>query len=273
MTTKVNSKNIHPSARIHPLAIIFDGAEIGADVEIGPFSIINAGVKIGRGTKIENHTSIGSPTGLVVIGEENQISSGAVVGGPPQDISYKGEITKLVIGNRNLIREFTTINCGTVKGGGLTQIGDNCMIMAYVHVAHDCQFGNSIIVANTTQFAGHVQVGDCARISGMVGISQFVRVGRYAYIGGAAAVNKDVPPYTVAEGHFARMRAANKIGITRAGFNKEDVEGIYKAVRCLIMGDRTIEEALAKIKDECPPSEHIQHLVDFIKSSEIGVAR
>lgn len=267
------SPGTHPSAKIHRLAIVSPGVEIGADVEVGPFSIINTGVKIGRGTKIESHASIGNPTGLIEIGEDNHISAGAVVGGPPQDISYKGEVTQLSVGHRNLIREFTTINCGTIKGGGITRVGSNCMIMAYVHVAHDCRIGDSVIVANSTQFAGHVEVGDHARVSGMVGISQFVRIGRYAYIGGAASVNKDVPPYSVAEGHFARMRAANKIGITRAGFSKEDVDSIYKAVRFLIMGDRTVDEALVKIKNECKPSEHIEHFINFIKSSEIGVAR
>lgn len=271
--TIVKSKNFHPTAKIHPLAIVSPDAEIGADVEIGPFAVVNAGVKIGRGTKIESHSLIGNSTGLIVIGEENHISAGAIVGGPPQDISYQGEITKLIIGSHNLIREFTTLNCGTAKGGGVTRIGDHCMIMAYVHVAHDCRIGNHVIVANSTQFAGHVEVDDHVRISGMVGITQFVRIGRYAYIGGAASVNKDVPPYTIAEGHFARARAANKIGITRAGFSKEDVDGIYKAVRCLIMGDRTISEALDKIKRECPPSDHIQYFIDFIQSSEIGVAR
>lgn len=271
MTSTQN--NVHSSAKIHKTAIVSPEAIIGEGVEIGPFSIIADKVKIGRGTKIESHCSIGNPSGIVEIGEENHIVSGAMVGGPPQDLSYKGEATKLIIGNRNVIREFATINCGTTKGGGITRIGNNCMLMAYVHVAHDCQLGNHVVIANSVQFAGHVEVGDYARIGGMTGLVQFVRIGEFAYIGGMAAVNKDIPPYTIGEGHFARVRAANKVGITRAGFKKEDVDSIYKAVRFLIMGDRTVEEALAKIQAECPQNEHIKKLVDFIKSSENGVAR
>lgn len=181
----------------------------------------------------------------------------------PQDVSYKGEPTKLVIGNNNIIREFTTLNCGTTKDGGVTQIGNNCMLMAYVHIAHDCKLGNSVIVANTTQFAGHVHVDDHARIGGMVGITQFARIGRYAYIGGGATINKDILPFSIAEGNWAKVRATNKVGITRAGFGKSEVDGIYRAIRYLTMGGRTIDEALQKINDECEMTAHLQHLVDF----------
>ncbi len=260
-------------SKIHPTAVVSPKAQIGSDVEIGAYSIIADAVKIGAKTRIESHVSIGNPTGIVEIGEGNHIVAGAMVGGPPQDLSYRGEPTRLIIGDGNVIREFATINCGTTKGGGITRIGNGCMLMAYVHVAHDCQFGNSVVVANTTQFAGHVEVDDYARIGGMTGISQFVRIGRFAYIGGMAAVNKDIPPFTIGEGHFAKVRAANKIGLTRAGFKKEDVDSIYKAVRFLIMGGRTIDEALEKMKTDCPPNEHVQHFMEFIRSSKSGVAR
>lgn len=258
---------------IHPTAIIGKEVELASDVEVGPYSIIQGRVKIRKGTKIASHVSIGHPTGVVEIGEDNQIAASAMIGGPPQDLSYKGEPTQITIGNANIIREFTTLNCGTTKGGGITRIGNNCMLMAYVHVAHDCQLSDHVVVANSTQFAGHVEVGDHARIGGMVGIAQFIRIGRFAYIGGGSEVNKDILPFAIAEGSWAKVRAANKIGLSRAGFSKEDIDGVYRAIRFLIKGDRTVAEALQKIDEECPRSPHIQHLVEFVKSSESGVAR
>lgn len=259
--------------RVHPTSIIGKEVELGPDVEVGPFSVIQGRVKIRKGTKVDSHVSIGNPYGSIEIGEDNHILSGAVIGGPPQDLSYKSEPTSLIVGDRNIIREFTTINCGTVKGGGVTRIGHDCMLMAYVHVAHDCQIGHHVVVANTTQFAGHVEVGDYARIGGMVGLVQFIRIGRYAYVGGGSSVNKDVLPFTIAEGHWARVRAANKVGLSRAGFSKEEIDNIYRAVRLFIMGDRTSEEAVAKIKEECSMTEPVQHLLDFILTSKNGVAR
>jgi UDP-N-acetylglucosamine acyltransferase len=258
---------------IHPTAIIGTEVELAPDVVVGPYSILTGRVRVGRGTRIESHASIGNIKGDVEIGEGNHILPGAMVGGPPQDLSYKGEVTKLSIGDRNIIREFTTINCGTLKDGGITRIGNDCMLMAYVHVAHDCQLGNGVIVANSVQFAGHVSVGDHARIGGMVGLAQFTRVGEFAYIGGGSTINKDIIPYSIAEGNWAKVRAANKVGMTRAGFAKEEVENIYRAIRFLIMGERTIEEALAKIHEECEPTDHIKYLVDFVRTSEGGVAR
>jgi UDP-N-acetylglucosamine acyltransferase len=258
---------------IHPSAIVGKEVELAKDVEIGPFSVIQGRVRIGSKTKIESHVSIGNLNGIVEIGSENHFLPGAIVGGPPQDLSYKSEPTKLIIGNKNIIREFATLNCGTVKGGGVTKIGDSCMLMAYVHIAHDCQLGNNIVVANTTQFAGHVEVDDFARIGGMVGLAQFVRIGRYAYIGGGATVNKDILPFSIAEGNWAKVRATNKVGITRAGFKKEDIDSIYRAIRTFTMGNETVAEAILKIKSECGASEHIQHLLQFIEKSEIGIAR
>lgn len=258
---------------IHPSAIIGKEVELAADVSVGPFTVVTGRVRIAKGTKIESHIQIGNPYGIVEIGENNHILSGAMVGGQPQDVSYKGEPTKLIIGSGNVIREFTTLNCGTTKDGGVTKIGNNCMLMAYVHIAHDCELGDNVIVANTTQFAGHVKVGDHARIGGMVGITQFVKIGRYAYIGGGATINKDILPYSIAEGNWAKVRATNKVGITRAGFSKEDVDGIYRAIRYLTQGARTIDEALVKISEECKMSTHLQHLVDFIKNSKNGIAR
>jgi UDP-N-acetylglucosamine acyltransferase len=258
---------------IHSTAIVDRQVELDSSVEVGPYSIITGNVKIGKGTVVSSHTRIGNSFGKVTIGEGNQIHAGSIVGGPPQDVSYKNEPTEIIIGNNNIIREFTTLNCGTQKGGGQTVIGNGCMLMAYVHVAHDCKLGDNVIVANTTQFAGHVEVGNNARIGGMVGIAQFVKIGRYAYIGGGARINKDILPFSIAEGSWARVRAANKVGLTRAGFQKEDINNIYRAIKIFIMSGLTVEETVQKIKSDCGSSAAVAHLVQFIQTSENGVAR
>lgn len=258
---------------IHPSAVISKEAEIASDVEIGPFSVVLGKVSIGQGTRIESHAVIGSHHGVVKIGKNNHILSGAMVGGPPQDLKYKNEPTELVIGDSNTIREFVTMNIGTVNGGGTTQIGNKNLLMAYVHVAHDCHLGNDIVIANTTNFAGHVTVEDHVRIGGVCSFNQFITIGSYAYIAGDSAVNKDILPYTMAQGKYAVSRATNKIGLERAGFTKEEIENIHRAIRTVIMGNRTIDEALKIIEEECKPSEKIQHFVNFIKKSERGIAK
>lgn len=258
---------------IHPTAIISKEAEIASDVVIGPFSVVMGKVSIGKGTRIESHVVIGSHHGIVEIGKNNHILSGAMVGGPPQDLKYKNEPTKLIVGDDNTLREFVTLNIGTVNGGGVTQIGNKNLLMAYVHVAHDCHLGNDVVIANTTNFAGHVTVEDHVRIGGVCSFNQFITIGKYAYIAGDSAVNKDVLPFTMAQGKYAVSRATNKIGLERAGFSKEEVENIHRAIRTVIMGNRTIEEALKTIEEECKPSDSIQHFVNFIKKSERGIAK
>jgi UDP-N-acetylglucosamine acyltransferase len=259
---------------IHPSAIIAKSVELADDVSVGPFSVLQGRVRVGRGTRIASHVSIGSESTIVEIGENNVFQAGAIIGGPPQDISYKNEPTKLVIGSNNVFRECVTINCGTAKGGGVTKIGDSCMIMAYVHIAHDCQIGNNVIIANLVQFAGHVVVEDFVRIGGLCGIVQFVRIGKHAYIGGASSLRKDILPFCIAEGNdLARVRATNKIGLQRSGFSKDDVDNIARAIRFFVIGHRTVDEVLKKIAEECGTGKHIEHLVNFIKSSENGVAR
>ena len=260
---------------VHSTAIISSQAEIAVDAEVGPFSIIKGKTSIGSGTKIESHTVIGNEHGITVIGKKNHILSGAMVGGIPQDLTYKGEPTRLEIGDGNTIREFVTINNGTQKGGGLTKIGNNGLFMAYVHIAHDCHIGNNVVIANTTNFAGHVIVEDNVRIGGVCSFNQFITIGRFAYIAGESAVNKDILPFTMVQGmgSYAVSRATNKIGIERAGFNKEEVANVHRAIRALIMGNRTIEEALDLISKECEPSPNIEHLVNFVRRSERGIAR
>lgn len=259
---------------IHPTAIISKKAELAPDVSVGPFSVIEGSVQIGSGTRIESHAVIGNINGRVRLGKNNHIFSGAMVGGPPQDLTYKGEVTNLEIGDNNVIREFVTINTGTEKGGGVTQIGNNCLFMAYVHIAHDCKLGNHVVIANTTNFAGHVTVEDNVRIGGVCSFNQFVRIGRFAYIAGESAVNKDILPFCQAQGtSYAVCRATNKIGLERAGYKKEEVENIHRAIRAILMGNRTIDEALDLIAKECQPGPSIEHLVQFIRQSERGIAR
>jgi UDP-N-acetylglucosamine acyltransferase len=258
---------------IHPTAILDKRVELGEGVTIGPYTILKGKVQVGAGTRIESHAVIGSDHGIVSLGQNNHIFSGAMVGGEPQDLKFKGEETRLEIGDNNAIREFVTINVGTATGTGLTKIGSNNLLMAYVHVAHDCRIGSNIAIANTTNFAGHVTVEDNVRIGGVCSFNQFITIGKFSFIAGDSAVNKDVMPFTIAQGKYAVSRAPNSIGLERAGFAKEDIENIKRAVRIITKGERTIEEALEEIKKECGNSEHIEYLVAFIQKSERGIAR
>ena len=260
-------------ADVHPTAILDKSVELGAGVKIGPYAIVKGKVTIGAGTRVESHAVIGSDHGVVMIGKNNHIFSSAMVGGPPQDLKFKGEETRLEMGDDNIIREFVTINVGTVTGGGVTRIGNGCLLMAYVHVAHDCHLGNGIAIANTTNFAGHVTVEDHVRIGGVCSFNQFITIGKYAFIAGDSAVNKDVMPFTIAQGKYAVSRVANEVLLERSGFAKKDIENIWRAVRIVTKGGRTIDEALQDIAKECEPSENIQYLVNFIKKSERGIAR
>lgn len=258
---------------IHPTAIISKEAQIGEDVTIGPYSILVGKVKIGRGTQISSHVTIGQNFGYVEIGEDNKIFPGAVIGTAPQDLSYRDEETGLKIGDKNMIREFCTINLGTQRGGGITVIGNQNMLMAYVHVAHDCKLGDRIVIANETHFAGHVEVENDVKIGGGCLINQFCKLGQHAYIAGDSTINKDIIPFSMAQGKYAIARASNKIGMERAGFSPSDIENIHRAIRYLIKGDRTVAEAIEKIKADCEPTSHVQALIDFVTSSQRGIAR
>jgi UDP-N-acetylglucosamine acyltransferase len=261
------------TTNVHPTAIVDKTVELDHGVTVGPYAVLTGKVFVGAGTEINSHAVIGSKYGNVRIGKNNKIYSSAMVGGPPQDLKFKNEETRLEIGDGNMIREFVTVNVGTVTGHGVTKIGSNNLLMAYVHVAHDCVIGSNIAIANTTNFAGHVTVEDNVRIGGACNFNQFVTVGKFAFLAGESAVNKDIMPFTIAQGKYAVSRVPNSIGLERAGFSKEEVDNIYKAVRIITKGGRTIEEALDDIGKECAPSENIQYLTEFIKKSERGIAR
>lgn len=258
---------------VHETAVLSKQTEIGKNVEIGPYVVTRGEVILSEGTRVDAHAVVGSEFGSIKMGKNNHVHSGAVIGGPPQDLKFAGEKTFLEIGDNNVFREFVTINVGTVTGGGLTKIGSHCLLMAYVHVAHDCTLGDHVVIANTSNFAGHVTVEDHVRIGGVCSFNQFITLGEYCYIAGDSAVNKDILPYTIAQGKYAVVRATNKIGLERAGFSKEDIESIHKAVRLLTKGSRTIDEAIQTIEAECKPSERLSHLVNFVKTSERGIAK
>ncbi len=258
--------------KIHPTSVISADAEIGPDVEIGPYSLIQGKVKIGRGTFIEGHCTVGCRTSVIEIGENNHIAPGAVIGGPPQDISYRGEPTKLIIGSNNTFREFSTVNIATSKGEGVTRVGNNGYFMAYIHIGHDCHIGDNVIIANNSHLGGHCVIEDSVVIGGVCAFNQFTRVGKNAFVAGSSIVNKDILPYSRAQGNWALVRATNKVGLLRKGFSRDDVNSIHKAIRIIVMGSNTVEEGLERIRRECMPSPNLDYLVQFIKSSKRGIA-
>lgn len=257
---------------IHASCVISPEAKIASDVVLGPFCVIEGDVEIGSGTILESNVRIGSKSSKVVIGKNNHIYSGAVIGGSPQDKKYAGEKTELHIGDGNQIREYVTLNIGTVKGGGKTIIGNENLIMAYCHVGHDCHIGNKNVLANSVNLAGHVTVQNNVTIGGMSGVSQFSRLGNFCFIAGFSAINKDILPYTIASGIWATSRVVNKIGLERNGFTKEEIQSIHKAVRIITKTGKTVVESLQEIETQCEGSERLKYLTDFVKESERGIA-
>lgn len=258
---------------IHPTAIVSEQASIADDVEIGPFSVIRGRVSVGAGTVVESHVQLGHPQGRVSIGRANLIQAGAILGGAPQDLGYEDADTALVIGDRNRIGEYVSISLGTEKGGGETRLGDDNFIMAYTHIGHDCRLADHIVITNGTQLAGHVVVEHHALLSGLAGVTQFCRLGAYSFLVAGAFANKDIAPYTIAEGHWAAPRATNRVGLKRAGFAREERRNIDRAVRILLDRTLTLDEVVARIEGDCAASEAVEHLVRFLTSSERGVAR
>ncbi|GAB5046385.1 acyl-ACP--UDP-N-acetylglucosamine O-acyltransferase [Thermodesulfovibrio sp. TK110] len=257
-------------SQIHKTAIISSKAEIDEDVVIGPYCIIGDNVRIGKGTRLINHVQI---EGITEIGENCTIFPFTTIGFPPQDIKYKGEKTGVKIGNNNIIREYVTIHRASVSGDGWTVIGDNNFIMAYVHIAHDCKIGNSVIMANLATLAGHVQVEDFAFIGGLVAVHQFTRIGAYAMIGGFSGVGQDVPPFTMASGPRAKLYGLNSVGLKRRGFSEETINILKKAYKILFRDKLQLKEAIEKVKNELPQIPEIKHLIEFIEANKRGICR
>lgn len=254
---------------IHESAIVDPDAKLAADVEVGPYSIIGAGVEIGSGSVIGPHVVVMGPC---KIGSDNRIYQFASVGEAPQDKSYKGEPTTLVIGDRNTIREYVTLNRGTVEGGGETVIGSDNLFMAYCHVAHDCIVGNHCIFANGASLAGHVLVGDYATLSGFTLVHQFTEIGPRAFCGMGSAVSQDIPPYSTAAGSRARVIGINKVGLKRSGFSPELIRALHKSFRELLKSGGSKQDSFVKLEPLCEEFPEVESFVNFIKNSKRGIA-
>ncbi len=254
---------------IHPTAVVDPAAELGEDAEVGPYTVIGPDVVIGDRTQIGAHAHIQGPT---KIGADCRISSSTAIGFPPQDLKYKGEKTSLEVGDRNVIREFVTLNRGTAASG-VTKIGGGNLLMAYVHVAHDCAIGDGNVLANAVTLAGHVTIEDHTVIGGLVPIHQFVRIGSYAFIGGASRVTKDVPPYTKAAGEPLRLYGLNTVGLKRHNFDDETLAVLRNAHRLLCRSGLNTTQALERIASELPAIPEVQHLLRFIGETERGIVK
>jgi UDP-N-acetylglucosamine acyltransferase len=253
---------------IHPSAVVDKAAELGSDVEIGAYCVIGPKVKIGKGTKLLSHVCVQEGS---EIGEGCTLHPFVVIGGPPQDLTYRGEDTTCVIGNNNTIREYVTINRGS-KSSNTTSVGSGNFIMAYSHIAHDCRVGNHVIMANCATLAGHVHVEDYAILSGLSAAHQFCRIGKYAFISGLTGVPKDIPPFMMAAGNRARLYGLNAVGLERQGFAKAEIVKLKRAYRILFRSSLPLEKSLKLVEEELD-GDNIKELLTFIRSSERGICR
>ena len=258
------------SVFIHESAIVSSKAEIGADCYIGAYSTVGDEVVLGDGVQLVSHVVI---DGKTTIGEETKIFPFATVGLVPQDLKYEGEPTETRVGKRNKIRECVTIHRGTEGGGGLTEIGDDNLIMATAHIAHDCFVGNEVIMANGVALAGHAKVGDKAYIGGYTGLHQFCSVGREAFIGGHSMVSKDVMPYSMNQGNHAKCFGLNSVGLKRRGYSKDTLKKLRRAFNLLLSSKLNTTQALEKIKEEISDCNEVDILVEFIENSKRGVVK
>jgi UDP-N-acetylglucosamine acyltransferase len=257
-------------SRIHQTALINHQAELDSDVEIGPYSVIGAGVRIGKQTRVASHVVIEGRTSL---GQGNTIYQFATVGSRPQDLKYRGEASELIIGDRNTIREYVSLNPGTAGGGMVTRVGDHNLLMMHCHIAHDCLIGSHNIIANGATLGGHVVVGDYVIVGGLVGIHQFARIGSGAIVGAGSMVSKDVPPFCNATGDRARLRGLNLEGLKRRGFTTAAIDALKKAYRIIFQSKLKTKDALEKVRREISPTAEIDILLAFIAQSQRGICR
>jgi UDP-N-acetylglucosamine acyltransferase len=260
------------AARVHPSAVVSPEAELGREVQVDAYSVIGPGVRIGDRTVVKHHAIIDRNT---VIGRDCQLFPFASLGTDPQDVTYKGEPTFVHIGDRNIIREFTTINRGTVKGGGHTRLGDDNYLMAYAHVAHDCQIGSHVILSNNATLAGHVEIGDYAVLSAFCAVHQFVRIGRNAYIGGYSVVCQDILPFAkVAQARESfSLYGPNAIGMMRTGHSREFIENVKDIYRILYHSDLNTTQAVLRIGEAHAGSEEARVISDFIAKTKRGILK
>lgn len=255
---------------VHPTAVVSPEARIGTGCYIGPFSIVGAEVDLKDGVRLESHVVI---EGRTVIGEDTRIFPFVSIGLPPQDLKYGGEPSETRVGRRNHIREFVTIHRGTAGGGMLTQIGDDCLLMAQAHVAHDCILGDGVIMANAATLAGHVIIENNANVGAYSGVHQFCRVGREAYIGGYSVVVKDALPFALTVGNHARCYGLNTTGMKRRGYSAAVIHSLHRAFHLLLASKLNTSQAVGKIAEEIKDSTEVETLVEFIQSSRRGVTK
>lgn len=258
------------NARVHPTAQVDSAARLADDVTVGAYSLIGPHVEIGAGTTVGPHVVI---EGHTRIGRENRIYQFCSLGADPQDKKYSGEPTRLEIGDRNTIREFCTFNVGTSQDAGVTRLGDDNWIMAYVHLAHDCQVGNKTIFANNAQLAGHVHVGDWAILGGFTVVHQFVRIGAHAMTGMGSILFLDLPPYVLASGNTATPHGINLEGLKRRGFSRDGLQAIRRAYKALYKSGLRLEEALPMLREEAEQHAEVAPLVDFLTAPGRGIVR
>lgn len=260
---------------VHPTAIVEAGAQIAPDVSIGPYSVIGPNVVIGAGSVVGPHCVI---DGHTTIGSNNTFYRYCSIGGMPQDKKYGGEPTRLEIGNGNMMREFVTVNTGTAQDAGVTRLGDDNWIMAYVHIAHDCQVASHTVIANGVQLAGHIHIGDWAILGGLSAVHQFVKIGAHAMVGGTSSIRQDVPPYLIGAGDPFRPAGINSHGLARRGFSAEAVSALKEAYKLLYRRQLNVEQACAEIvalqQDSAPDvHEALGVMVDFLTHSTRGIVR
>lgn len=253
--------------RVHSTAIVDPDAELGKGVIIGPWSMVGPQVKIGDGTEIRSHVLIEKNT---TVGADCVIHQGAVLGTDPQDLKFRGEETFLEVGDRTTIREYATLNRGTAELVK-TSVGHDCFIMAYAHVAHDCQIGNNVVLSNAVNMAGHVFIEDWAIVGGLTAIHQFVRIGAHAFVGGASRASQDVPPYIKAAGSPMKLYGLNSVGLDRRGFSPEVRQALKRAYRIIFQANLPLSKSLDQAEAECEELPEVRHLISFIRSSERGV--
>jgi UDP-N-acetylglucosamine acyltransferase len=258
------------AGNIHPTALVAPDAELDPSVEVGAYAVIGPGVQVGANTRIGPHAVVQGPTR---IGVDNQIFQFASVGSAPQDKKYRGEPTRLEIGNRNVIRECVTLNRGTTKEAGVTTIGDDNLFMSYSHVAHDCHVGNQCVLANNATLGGHVQLGDWVIMGGLSGVHQFCKVGAHAFIANNAAVTRDVPPYVMAVGQPAAAHSINSEGLKRRGYTPEQIRNLRSAFRLLYRSGLKLDDATAQLAAIAQEQPEVRLIVEFLPQSTRSIVR
>ena len=255
---------------IHPTALVEQGAELAGGVSVGAYTLVGAEVRVGAGTSIGSHTIL---EGRTEIGAECRIGSHVIIGAPPQDVKYRGESTRVIIGDRTQVREFATIHRASTGGDGVTRVGPENFLMAYIHVAHDCQLAEQVIMANQASLEGFVEIGRSVFIGGMSGVHQFVRIGDFAFLGACSGLLQDLPPFVKAQGNRAKPFGLNVVGLRRNGFSREAIHALGQAYRILFTSDLNTSQALAQMDRELSGSPDVLRFIDFVKRSQRGICK